>query len=95
MRDYEAMVVLNPELEEEKLDAAVEKIEKLLKKNKDEIEKVDRWGKRRLAYPIQDFDEGYYIVLYFKGLEESIKELDRVLHISDDVLRHKIIRRSA
>lgn len=94
MRDYEAMVVLNPSLEEDKLETAIGKIEKLIKKNKNKVEKVDKWGKRKLSYPIKRFDEGYYLVFYFKGEEESIKELNRVLQIADEVIRHRIIKRS-
>lgn len=94
MRDYEAMVVLNPSLEGEKLETAITKIEKLLKKSKNEVAKVDKWGKRKLSYPIEHSDQGYYLVYYFKGEEESIKELNRVLKISDEVIRHKIVRRS-
>lgn len=94
MRDYEAMVVLNPSLEEEKLETAITKIEKLIQKSKNKVEKIDKWGKRKLSYLIKRFDQGYYLVFYFKGEEESIKELNRVLQISDEVIRHRIIRRS-
>lgn len=93
MREYEAMVILDPNLEDEKIEATLTKIEGLIKKDKNSIEKVDKWGKRKLAYPINKETSGYYVVYYFKGDEGHIKEIDRVLKISDEVLRHTVFRR--
>lgn len=93
MKEYEAMVILDPDMEDEMLEASVSKIEGLIKKNGGAIEKIDRWGKRKLAYPIKKRPMGYYAVLYFKGKEEGIKEMDRVMRISDDVIRHMIVTR--
>ena len=95
MKDYEAMVIIDPEMEDEKIEASVAKIEGLIKKNGGKIEKTDRWGKRKLAYPIKKQPMGYYVVLYFNGQEDGIKEMDRVMRISDDVIRHMIVAKEA
>ncbi len=91
MKDYEAMVIIDPDLEDEKIEAAVTKIEELIKKNGGTIEKVDRWGKRKLAYAIKKRAMGFYALLYFQGKEDSVKEIDRVLRINDEVMRHMIV----
>jgi small subunit ribosomal protein S6 len=91
LKEYEAMVIIDPDMEDEKIEASVAKIEGLIKKNGGEIDKVDHWGKRKLAYPINKQPMGYYAVLYFKGKEDGIKEMDRVMRISDDVIRHMIV----
>jgi len=92
LRDYEAMVILNPALDEEKIGEVISRFEKLIQRNKGELQKVDRWGKRKLSYPIKKLDTGYYVVYYFKGEEAGVKELNRVFQISDEVVRHKIIK---
>jgi small subunit ribosomal protein S6 len=95
VRDYEAMVVLNPALDEEKINETISRFEKLFQNNKNELQKVDRWGKRKLSYPVKKLDTGYYVVFYFRGDENSIKELNRIFQISDEVVRHKIIKSGA
>ena len=60
-----------------------------------EVSKADVWGMRKLAYPIQKKNEGYYVVIEFAGSTELPKELDRRLRISDDVMRHIIINKDA
>ncbi len=95
MRAYEALFVLRPDLEEEATNAAVEKFTSLIQQNKGAVEQVSRWGKKRMAYEIQDFREGFYVLILFQGEPETAKELDRVMRISDEVLRHLIIRREA
>lgn len=91
MKDYEAMVILDANLDDEKIEAAVTKVEDLIKKNGGTVEKIDRWGKKKLAYPIKKQSMGYYGLFYFNGPEESIKEMDRVMRISDDIMRHMFI----
>jgi small subunit ribosomal protein S6 len=65
----------------------------LIQKNKGAVEQINRWGKKRLAYEIEDYREGYYTLVYFQGEPETAKELDRVMRISDFLLRHTIVRR--
>lgn len=95
MRNYEMVFILNPDLDEEKLSAAVKKVSNLINNNGGEVAKLDNWGKKRLAYEIKDLHEGYYYLVEFKGTPETAKELDRVLKISEEVLRFMIIRKDA
>jgi small subunit ribosomal protein S6 len=92
MRNYEMISILNPELTEENKKSAIQKTEEIIDKFKGEVFSVDEWGKKRLAYPIQKFAEGYYLQLNFAGPYEMIQELKRVLRISEQVLRFQIIR---
>jgi len=92
MATYEAVMIFKPQLEEEVLENAITKFEEVIKNNEGEITKADRWGKRRLAYEIQGFNEGFYLLMEIKGSGSLISELDRVLRISDDVIRHLIVK---
>ncbi len=92
MRGYELMYIINPALDEEAVNVVVEKFKTLLENNGGEITKLDRWGKRRMAYEINDLKEGHYILCYFNGKPETAHELDRVMKISDDIIRHMIVR---
>ena len=90
MRKYEIVYILKTQ-EEEALDALVAKFDAVITSQGGTIDKTDRWGKRRLAYPIQDLNEGYYVLQHFTGEPAVVKELDRVLKISDELLRHMIV----
>jgi small subunit ribosomal protein S6 len=91
MRRYEIMYILRPNLEEEAKKATAEKAVSILKDNGAEIEKVDDMGKRRLAYEINDFRDGYYSVMYVNAETEAINEFDRLMKIDDTVLRFMTI----
>lgn len=93
MRNYEAMYILKPELEEEALDAAIARFEEVVKKDGGEIVKTDRWGKRRLAYEVKGYNEGIYILMNFAAPNSTSQELDRIFKIQDDVLRHLVIKK--
>ncbi len=87
MKPYESLYILNTELEQDAIDAVVEKMKEIIEKQGGEIQKLDRWGKKRLAYPIDEMTEGYYVLMQFDGSPESAKELERVQRISDEVVR--------
>lgn len=91
---YETIMVLNTKLDEEANKALIEKFTNLIAKN-GTVESVDEWGKRRLAYEIEDETEGYYVLVNFTAAPEFIKELDRVYQITDGVLRTIIVRKNA
>lgn len=95
MRPYETLFILKPDLEEEAITAAIERLTELIQNNKGTVEQVNRWGKKRLAYEIQEYREGYYTLVLFQGEPETAKELDRVMRLSDEVIRHVIVRRDA
>ncbi|MBU4534132.1 MAG: 30S ribosomal protein S6 [Eubacteriales bacterium] len=92
MRQYEVIYILNAGLDEEANTALVNKFSDLIANQGGEITKTDIWGKRRLAYEIDDLRDGFYVVLKFKGESAVAKELDRVFRITDGVLRYIIIR---
>ena len=89
---YEIMYIVKP-IEEEAFEAIVAKFENLITANGGNVEKTDRWGKRRLAYEIQDLQEGLYVLMAFEAEAATVKELDRVMKITDEVMRHMIIKK--
>lgn len=91
MRKYETIFILHPSLDEEAVKANVEKFKGVIENNGGEIENVDAWGKRKLAYEIQKVGEGHYTLINFNANPELLKELDRVFRITDSVIRHIII----
>jgi small subunit ribosomal protein S6 len=92
VRKYETIFILRPEMEEDKVSEMVEKFKALVEKNGGEIVSLDKWGKRRLAYEINHIKEGYYVVSKFNADSKATNELDRIFKISDDVIRHIIVR---
>ncbi|MEG2018681.1 MAG: 30S ribosomal protein S6 [Clostridium sp.] len=91
MRSYETIFVLHPSLDEEAVKANIEKFKGVIENNGGEVENVDVWGRRKLAYEIAKVNEGTYTLINFKAGTELPKELDRVFRISDAVIRHIII----
>lgn len=91
INNYETVMVLNPTLEEEKLTALVEKFEGLISAN-GEVVKTDVWGKRRLAYEIEDQTEGYYVLIEFKSKPDFPAELERIYKITDGVIRDIVVK---
>lgn len=94
MNKYEVMVIVKP-AEEEAINATIEKIEALIARVGGTVEKVDRWGKRRLAYPVKKFIDGFYVLVNFESVPAEIKEIDRVMKINDEILRHLIVKHEA
>ncbi len=92
MTNYEVMFIINPTLEDEKKDATVENVQSIIAAD-GEVGKVDVLGMRKLAYPIEKKEEGYYVVVEFKGNPTLPYELNRKLKISDNVMRHIIINK--
>ena len=91
MRNYECIFILKPEMEEEAIQQAIDRYAGIVANGQGEMVSIDKWGKRRLAYEIKDLFEGYYVLMNFKSEPAVVKELDRVMKISDDMLRFMII----
>ena len=87
MHPYEALYILVPELDEETTKSAIEKFKGIVEANAGQIVGVDEWGKRRLAYPINDMAEGYYVLMNFESKPEFPAELERVMKITEGVMR--------
>ncbi|HAP93045.1 MAG TPA: 30S ribosomal protein S6 [Desulfotomaculum sp.] len=95
MVSYESLFILRPDLEEEKISEMMEKFRLLVENNGGEIARLEKWGKRRLAYEIEHLREGLYIILQFRADPAVVKELDRIFKITDEVIRHIIVRNAA
>ena len=92
MIKYELMYIIDTSLEDTARKELIDRITALITTNGGEVEKADEWGKRRLAYPINYKNEGYYVLVNFSSGSELPKEIERVLQISEDVLRYLVIR---
>ena len=92
MNQYEVMYVIDSALEDGARVELINRFSELVKKNGGEIDRVDEWGKRRLAYAINYKTEGYYVLMYIKAPSELPRELERNMQISDSVLRYLVVR---
>ena len=88
--NYEAVYILNPELSEEQIAALVEKFKAVVEAN-GTVSEIDEWGKRRLAYPINDLMEGYYVLMTFTAAPTVPAELDRLFRINENVMRSMVV----
>ena len=95
MRHYELMVILDPELEERTVTPSLDKFLNVVRKGGGNVENVDIWGRRRLAYEIKKKTEGIYAVVDMTATPDIAKELDRQLNLNEAVLRTKLIRPDA
>ena len=92
MNQYEVMYVIDPTLEDSARTELINRFSDLVAKNGGEVDRVDEWGKRRLAYAIQYKTEGYYVLMYIKAPAELPREIERNMQISDSVLRYLTVR---
>ncbi len=92
MRHYELMVILDPDIEERTVAPALDQFLTVVKNDGGSIEKVDIWGRRRLAFEIIKKTEGIYAVVDLQAEPATVKELDRQLNLNEAVLRTKVIR---
>ncbi|OLT46176.1 30S ribosomal protein S6 [Cellulosimicrobium sp. CUA-896] len=95
MRQYELMIILDPEVEERTVGPSLDKYLSVIKTDGGSVDKVDIWGRRRLAYDIDKKSEGIYAVVDFTSTSDTAKELDRQLGLNEAVLRTKILRTDA
>lgn len=92
MRDYELTLVVNPETPEENFNSVIEKVSQLITQKGGSIVEVNRWGKRKLAYPIKHFMEGNYVLAQFKLEPKFIVELETNLRLPEEILRYLVVR---
>lgn len=91
MRNYEAVVIVDPRLDDAAIQQAVDKVTKVVEA-KGEMVKLDQWGRRRLAYEMNHVTEGHYVVVSFRADAALVGELDRLCKIGEEYLRAKIVR---
>jgi small subunit ribosomal protein S6 len=95
LRQYEIMIILDPEIEERTVAPSLDKYLSVVKTDGGSVDKVDIWGRRRLAYDIKKKSEGIYAVVDFSATSDTAKELDRQLGLNEAVLRTKVLRTDA
>ncbi len=89
---YETLYIIDAQLSEDATKALVEKFTSLIAEN-GEVTEVNEWGKRRLAYPINDQNEGYYVLVHFTSNSAFPEELERIFKITDGIVRSIVLRR--
>lgn len=92
MNNYESIIILNADLEQTEIDKDVERVQNLITNN-GKLESTEVWGKRKLAYPIQKKSEGYYVLFNFSSESSFIDELNRVYNITDNIIKHIIVKK--
>lgn len=92
MREYEFTFIVRPDVEEPDLRALVDRVKDLVTNQGGEVVKVDMWGTRRLAYPIQDMREGQYVFMILKLSPQAVTQLDRGIKLIEEILRHLVVR---
>ena len=92
MRRYELMVILDPDLEERTIAPSLDQFLGVVRQGGGSVEKVDVWGRRRLAYEIDHKTEGYYVVWELTSDGADLEALERSLRLADEVVRHKLVR---
>ena len=95
MRHYEIMIILEPETDERTIAQSLEKLLQVVPGNGGTVDKIDIWGKRRLAYEIRKKSEGFYVVVDMTTTPEIAQELERQLGLNESVLRTKLLRPDA
>lgn len=91
MKKYEVVLIFAPNMEEEARNTLIERFKGIVETN-GTVDNVDVWGSRKLAYEINDFQEGYYVLLNITSGADVVDEIDRIAKITDDVIRHMIVR---
>ena len=93
MNKYEGIFIFKPDLDEKKLESEYEKAEETIQKHRGKIEKNEKWGKKRLAYEIKKFRDGFFLYLLFEADPASIKTFTEIFKIDNNILRVQIIRK--
>lgn len=92
MRDYELVVIISPEVPEEEVPAAIERVGQAIASRGGEVKEVDQWGRRKLAYPIKRCSEGNYVLTQLRLDPARTAELEAGLRLSEEVIRHLLVR---
>jgi small subunit ribosomal protein S6 len=93
MREYEVALIIRPDVEEEAQQQLVERLSEILTADGGQVDNVETWGRRRLAYEINGVNEGYYYFIQGHFAGSVLPELDRVAKLSEDIVRHMVVRR--
>ena len=91
-RQYEVMFIVDPKMEDTSINTAIDRYLGVVKERGGEITKVDHWGRRKFAFEMKHLNEGYYAIAEVQAEPAAMDELDRVLRLQDELVRHKITR---
>ena len=91
-RRYELVLIVDPRLDEQTINATVDRFVGIIADRGGEAGKIDHWGRRKLAYEIAHLEDGYYVLADVVADPETMTEVDRVLKLADEVMRHRILR---
>ncbi len=91
MNNYETIMIINTKIEENEREKTISKFKDLIEQN-GKITKIEDWGKRKLAYPIQKQTEGHYVLIQFESKPEFIDELNRLYNIDNEVIKHIVVK---
>jgi len=92
MRVYEELFIVKPDTPEEEVDGFVEQIQHVITNGKGTVDKTDKWGMRKLAYRVQKYNEGIYVLIQFSSSPELVKEVERRMRVSDQVIKFITVR---
>lgn len=92
MRDYELVMIVSPELADEAVPATVERVQEFIAEQGGKVKEVKAWGRRKLAYPIDSFREGSYVVAQLSLDPQRVRALDNNLKLAEDVIRHLVVK---
>jgi len=95
MREYEVMLIIPADADDSVVDGVIERTTGVLSQRGGEVASVDKWGRRRLAYEIARQSEGFYVIATFRSEPDAVLEIERVLTLTDEVIRFKVVLRKA
>ena len=88
MKHYETVIIFDPTLDEARVSAKVQEVERRIREGGGEVDSIDHWGKRKLAYPMEKKESGTYVLIKHTADARQVAEVDRILRLDDTVLRH-------
>jgi len=94
MRNYELVAIMSPELDEAGVTEIIDRVAQSINSRGGTVEEIDKWGRRKLAYPIRKFMEADYVLARFQLMPQSVKELETEISASEDILRYIVIKSS-
>ncbi|MGI6486422.1 MAG: 30S ribosomal protein S6 [Thermoanaerobacterales bacterium] len=93
MIKYETLYIIDPEQEDDAIKELIEKVKGVVEENDGQVTQIEEWGKKRLAYPINDRREGYYVLMNFEADTKAVRALDRIFKITGGIIRHIIVKK--
>lgn len=92
MRNYELVMIVSPEVADEAVPATVDRVKAFIAEKGGDVKEVNPWGRRRLAYPIDHFREGSYVVAHLSLDPQRVRDLENNLELAEDVIRHLVVK---